>query len=216
MFVRSAPVLLAGLLALAGPTLAQTSAANAPLLLGVGICGDLKNNFGPFDYRKHPDKHAIVENFHFTPKVEALTEGQSTMLLAGDIGYTLRAFPNHPRALYAMARYGLQLGVVQAPGAQYPVECYFDRALRFTPDDAQVHALYADYLIRIKRNQDARKQLEAAEKLELTPQIAYNLALAWSSLGENQKALPLAKKAYAGGIQFPGLKERLTRAGVWK
>jgi tetratricopeptide (TPR) repeat protein len=216
MFIRSAPILIAGLLALAGLAHAQPSVVDSPLLLGKGLCGELANNFGPYDYRKHPDKHAIVENFHFTPQVEALRKGQSSIHLGGDIGYTLRAFPNHPRALYAMARYGLQLGVTQVRGAQYPVECYFDRALRFTPDDAQVRALYADYLIRTKRKEDARKQLEAAERLELTPQIAYNVALAWTNLGENEKALPLAKQAYGGGVNFPGLKERLTRAGVWK
>jgi Flp pilus assembly protein TadD len=96
------------------------------------------------------------------------------------------------------------------------VECYFDRAVRFAPDDAQVRALYADYLLRLNRNEDARKQLEAAATLELNPQIEYNLALAWAKLGDNEKALELAKRAYAGGVQFPGLRDQLTRAGVWK
>jgi tetratricopeptide (TPR) repeat protein len=199
---------------------AQTSTLADKPLLGVGICGDLKGgagHYGPYDYRKHPEKSPLVEQFHFTPQVEALTAGKSTAKLGGDIGYTLRAFPNHPRALYAMTRYSQLLGgVSRVPGARFPVECYFDRAVRFAPDDAQVRALYADYLLRLNRNEDARKQLEVAATLELNPQIEYNLALAWAKLGENEKALELAKRAYAGGVQFPGLRDQLTRAGVWK
>lgn len=199
---------------------AQTSTLADKPLLGVGICGDLKGGagqYGPYDYRKHPEKAPLVEQFHFTPQVEALTAGKSTAKLGGDIGYTLRAFPNHPRALYAMTRYSQLLGgVSRVPGARFPVECYFDRAVRFAPDDAQVRALYADYLLRLNRNEDARKQLEVAATLELNPQIEYNLALAWAKLGENEKALELAKRAYAGGVQFPGLRDQLTRAGVWK
>ncbi|MDT3680101.1 MAG: ABC transporter permease [Burkholderiaceae bacterium] len=189
-------------------------------LRGLGTCGDLQpkpGQYGPYDYRKHPEKAPLVERFHFTPKVESLVGGESSARIGGDIDYTLRAFPNHPRALYAMTRYGqLHNGASRVPGALFPIECYFDRALRFAPDDAQVHALYADYLIKKERKDDARKQLEAAERLELNPQIEYNLALAWSALGENEKALALAKRAYAGGVQFPALREQLVRAGVWK
>src|SRR5690606_30108360 len=104
-------------------------------LLGLGTCGELGGSgigqYGPFDYRKHPDKLPRVEQFHFTPRVEALVGGESTVHIGGDLSFTLRAFPNHPRALYAMTRYSELLGgVSRLPGTQYPVECYFDRALR--------------------------------------------------------------------------------------
>jgi len=212
-------LLAAGLL-FAAAGLASGAATAAEPLRGLGTCGDLiakPGQYGPYDYRKHPEKAPLVEQFHFTPRVEALIGGESSAKIGSDIDYTLRAFPNHPRALYAMTRYGqLHPGTSRVPGALFPIECYFDRALRFVPDDAQVHALYADYLIKKKRDEDARKQLKAAEKFELTPQIEYNLALAWSALGENEKALVLAKRAYAGGVQFPALREQLVRAGVWK
>ena len=66
----------------------------------IGYCNlDLHNAFGPFDYRTATkDKLKLVESYHFTPKVESLIGGQSGTLGA-DIDYTLRAFPNHPRAL---------------------------------------------------------------------------------------------------------------------
>lgn len=191
--------------------------AQGSVSTATGICGTLDSGFGPFDYRTAAQKdREIVERFHFTPSVEALRKG-ATGPIGGDLNYTLRAFPNHPRALYAMARYALQLGTMRIPGALYPAECYFDRAIRFTPDDAQVRALYADFLIRLKRPQEARQQLEFAETLAVSsPQTTYNLALAWAELGVYDKALPLARKAYAAGVQFPGLRNKLKTAGVWK
>lgn len=209
-------MLLVGAVALAMAGHVQAQERWQKPLLGVGLCGDIDNAYGPYDYRKNPEKAPIVERYHFTPQVEALRKGQSTNRIGGDIDYTLRAFPNHPRALYAMSRYGQMYNVSRVPGARYPIECYFDRALRFTPDDAQVRALYADFLIRARRNDEARKQLEVAETLELSPHVEYNLGLAWVSLGDNDKALTLAKRAYAGGVQFPALREKLVRAGVWK
>ncbi len=197
-------------------TRAQSDSA-APLLRVEGLCGPLENHFGPFDYRtaKTADR-SIVERFHFTPSVENLEGGQSGYL-GQDLNYTLRVFPNHPRALAAMARYAVRLKSMTLPHVAFPAECYFDRAIRFVPDDAQVRALYADFLIRFKRPKDARAQLEAAERIKPTsPQILYNLALGWNAIGENDKALPLARRAYAGGIQFPGLRDRLVAAGVWR
>ena len=73
-------------------------------------CGVLQNAYGPFDYRDPVSKRdnlPIVESFHFTPDVESLRHGRSGSVL-GDLRYTLRAFPNHHRALKSMARYGLE------------------------------------------------------------------------------------------------------------
>src|SRR4051794_26054278 len=68
-------------------------------------CGSLANAYGPFDYRS-TDKTALnmVEGPHFPPKVEALISGNSGPIGA-ELGYTLRAFPNHHRALLAVMRY---------------------------------------------------------------------------------------------------------------
>ncbi|MFP5406737.1 MAG: tetratricopeptide repeat protein, partial [Gammaproteobacteria bacterium] len=193
------------------------SGVGQPLSPVVGMCGPLQNHFGPFDYRTAPHAdRSIVERFHFTPSVETLKRG-NTGSIGGDLNYTLRVFPNHARALAAMARYAARLGSTKVPGAEYPAECYFDRAIRFAPDDAQVRALYADFLIQFKRPKDARDQLEAAERLNpSSPPILYNLALAWNALGDNDKAVPLARRAYAGGVQFPGLREKLKASGAWR
>ena len=117
----------------------------AALVLGGGAahafeeCGELANAYGPYDYRSSRDKLAIVEAAHFTPDVEALRSG-STGQLGGDIDYTLRASPNHPRALIAMANLGRRMNSEQPPGAKYTLACYFDRAVRFADDAADDHA----------------------------------------------------------------------------
>src|SRR6266513_2811729 len=68
-------------------------------------CGDpFQNAYGPFDYRTATQaQKVLVESNHFTRPVETLQSGL-TGTPGHDIGYTLRAFPNHPRALLAMVR----------------------------------------------------------------------------------------------------------------
>lgn len=182
-----------------------------------GLCGPLDNAFGPFDYRTARRQDIeIVERYHFTPQVEALTGGESGSL-GGDLDYTLRAFPNHPRALLSLIRLGERNRSPRVAGAKYPIECYFDRAIRFQPEDAQVRVLYAHYLTRHKRLEEARRQLIAAERGDPTdPQILYNLGLGYADLNDYDRALEYAHKAYASGISFPGLRERLVRANRWR
>lgn len=181
-----------------------------------GLCGPLENAFGPFDYRTVDSKtRLLVERVHFTPKVEALRGGQ-TGYIAGDLDYTLRAMPNHPRALMAMARLAERDRTPHPAGATYPAECYFDRAVRFKPDDPMPRVLYGIYLAKAKRREEAQLQLEAAATTGSgDAQIAYNLGIGYLELGDFAKARDYAKKAAAMGIPFPGLRERLKRAGQW-
>ena len=70
-------------------------------------CGELGNSFGPFDYRTVPEQpKRLVEGAHFTPVVESLIRGNTASGPGGDIDYTLRAMPNHHRALLATVRLG--------------------------------------------------------------------------------------------------------------
>ncbi len=205
------------MIATASPPVLAAGDDDSPASFAPGLCGTLEVPFGPFDYRSTPpDRRSLVERYHFTTKVELLQSGESGQLGA-DLNYTLQVFPNHPRALFAVSRYSIRHKTQRLPGARYPAECYFDRAIRFTPRDPQVRALYADFLIKWKRADDARKQLIATEAMEITtPEVHYNLALAWTDLGDYEKALPLAKQAYAGGVQFTALKDRIKKAGAWR
>ena len=181
-----------------------------------GLCGPLENAFGPLDYRTVDGQSKyLVESAHFPPQVETLRAGM-TGAIGADIDYTLRAIPNHPRALMAMVRLGDRHKSTQPPGARYPVECYFDRAVRFTPDDPMVRVLYGDYLAKRDRPNEAREHLAIAEANGSdNAQIVYNLGLAYFELKDYEKAASFAKKANEMGVEFPGLQQRLQRAGKW-
>lgn len=159
---------------------------------------------------------AVVENFHFGPSVEALQRGQSGSL-GGDIGYTLEHFPNHPRALAAMARLSLRLHKAHVPGARHSVECYFQRAIRFAPEDGAAQAMYGAYLLSLKRDKEALEHLESAVSVQPGHAAAwYNLGLARIRMKAYPAALEAAHKAYGLGFPLPGLKQQLKAAGEWR
>jgi tetratricopeptide (TPR) repeat protein len=192
-----------------------------------GACGPLANPFGPWDYRadhfvplaldnmSHAEKLSLVERNHFTPEVDALIRGSSGTV-GGDLDYTLRAFPNHPRALLAMMRYGERLKTPQVPGAHYSVECYFQRAIRFKADDAVVRMLYATFLIRENRKAEALQQLAVTRRAAGDNAFThYNLGLIYFDLGDFELALGEAHKAIALGFPKTALKDRLVSAQKW-
>jgi len=180
-------------------------------------CGFLKNHFGPFDYRSAPpEQRQLVEGTHFTPKVESLAGGNTTISAGGDMGYTLNVFPNHHRALMALIKLSEKEKTDKPRDMQYTVACRFDRAERFRPDDATVKMLYGIYLMRKGKMQAAAEKLEQANALAgEDANILYNLGLAYFDLKQYDKALTNAHAAYALGFPLPGLRDKLKRAGKW-
>lgn len=178
----------------------------------INFCGELKNHYGPFDYRNAgPGGWSLVEDAHFTPEVEAGLRGV-TGPIGGDIDYTLRAIPNHPRALETIGRISLRGKQVQLPNAHFPTECYFDRAIRFAPDDAVVRGVYGNYLATLGRNAEAISMFESA--VALAPDnatINYNLGLVYMKTKNYDKAAVYADKAYALGFPLPGLRNQLAQ-----
>ncbi len=180
-------------------------------------CGNpFVNGFGPHDYRvEQGQNRKIVEDYHFKPQVESLISGQSSSL-GGDIDYTLRAFPNHHRALISMMNLGFRLKVAKAPGANFTVECYFKRALLFRPDDTIARMIYAQYLAGAGRKADALPELEqTAQRAKDNGFTHYNLGLIYLEIGEFDKALLQAHRAQVHGFARPELKQRLLAAGKW-
>lgn len=183
-----------------------------------GLPCHIKQGYGPFDYTKRAMLHrdlSIVEEHHFTSQVEQLVAGESAFLL-DDIDYTLRAWPNHHRALFALIRYMTEPGRFK-PGTKFktpPPECYLDRAERFQPKDSKVPLLYGLYLHRIKRYEDAEKQYRKA--IELNPKYTeayYNLGVLLADEERFDEAVAMARKAYRLGYPLSGLKRRLAQAG---
>jgi Tfp pilus assembly protein PilF len=179
-------------------------------------CGDLKNAFGPFDYR-HADTatRSLVDGAHFTADVEKLVAGNSGTI-GGDLDYTLRAFPNHPRALSSLARLALQSKSTKVGGLKWSFECYFDRAIRFQPDDPGPRSIYGAYLLRKGRTDDALEQLSEAVVLQPDdPKANYNLGLGYFEKKDYEQAKLYAKKAYALGFPLQGLKNKLASLKKW-
>jgi Tfp pilus assembly protein PilF len=178
-------------------------------------CGSLDNAYGPYDYRTSRAALAVVERVHFTVEVEQLIRGKSGYL-GGDLDYTLRASPNHHRALLAMARYGVRLKAQRVPFASYDVECYFVRATRFRPDDTTVRMLYANYLKSQGRTEEGVRQLDVAagdaHDLGFTH---FNLGLSYFDLGVMDKARRHARKALDLGFPKTELRDKLAQIGQW-
>jgi len=195
--------------------MAAVSASPAIAQVAEGSCGQLQNGYGPYDYRTDRDKLPIVEGAHFTPEVEALVRSV-TGYIGGDIDYTLRAFPNHHRALLAMMRFGERTKSVQPPSAKYTIDCYFQRAVRFKPDDTTARMLFATYLHKNGRNAEANQQMEQTVALAGDNAFTrYNAGLVYLDLKNYDKALQQAHLAYGLGFTRPELREALKKAGKW-
>jgi len=205
---RIARMLAALALSCASAAIAQPAAS---------ACGSLANAFGPYDYRVERGQQLhLVESAHFTPPVEALIGGNSGYL-GGDLDYTLRAFPNHHRALVSMMRYGERTKSPQPPNVRYPIECYFVRAIRFQPDDSIVRMLYATFLQKQGREKEANAQLQQASVDAKDDAFThYNIGLVYLDGKNYDEALRQAHRAYALGFPRMELKTRLQQAGHWR
>jgi Flp pilus assembly protein TadD len=199
--------LAAGIIgSLAVSLLAATASRVQAQDIGELECGALENAYGPYDYidaSDRKDRLPIVEQFHFTTDVENLRRGRSDTII-GDLDYTLRAFPNHHRALNSMAKYQLAHPTSGVPPYR-SADCYFDRAMRFRSNDGTVRMIYGIYLLKRGDRQAALKRYQ--EALALMPESAeahYNLGL-----------LQLELKQVSEARQHQGLKNRLKRMGAW-
>lgn len=183
-------------------------------------CNGGGQGFGPFDYAQrgvNPKELYAVESHHFTPNIEALLSG-NTGTLEGELNYTLRAWPNHHRALFSITKYQLNIKSKMMPGKlDTPPECYFQRAIHFSPDDSVTYSLYAYYLRKMEHLDDAVKYYQKA--LELDPEnakFAYAFSLLLIDLKRYEEAVNYAKIAYKNGHAPDKLKLKLEKLGVWK
>lgn len=190
-------------------------------------CGDparRDGGYGPYDYTNPTDfrdKLPVVNNYHFTRRVENLIGGakEETSHPGGDLNYVLMAFPNHHRALAAMMRLSWKENRPKPIGSHFSVECWLDRAVRWRPEDGVARMLYGNYLAndRIKRYKEAIPHYELAEqRLKNNPNLFYNIGLLHFHMKDYDKSREYAKKAYAGGFPLAGLRQMLIRVGKWE
>jgi len=182
---------------------------------------------GPFDYNKASiSERQLVEIPHFDEHYKAYRLGKGILQKkldriietpAAGFSYTLWAFPNHHLSLAAMEDIAFKQKNDTPPGAQLKVHCYFQRAVRFTPEDPLVRSLYAYYYARRGKKQEAMTQLAIAESLDSEiANVSVYSAFSYFEINEFNKSLEAAKKAYKLGYQLPGLRNKLERAGKWQ
>jgi len=195
-----------------------SSLSNA-LYLDVPGCGNLENAYGPFDYTNPIDlakKLAVVEKHHFRPETERLIKIRGGNEVIDDLDYTLRAFPNHHRALMAMARYRLITPWSIENPRYRSADCYFKRAIAMNPADSVVYMIYGIYKHKLKKYDDAEKlYLKALSGLSASAELQYNLGLLYFVKENYEKSREHAKKAYGLGFPLKGLENKLKKKKAW-
>ncbi len=180
-------------------------------------CGGKGVGFGPYDYTdpRFIDQLHNVEGHHFSQGVEQLKKGVSSTV-SDDLDYTLRAFPNHHRALYAMLRYQ-QLNKRPLDAEYAAAECYLQRAIEFAPEDAVLPLLYGILLHKRGFLEQALEQYRKAEALKLdSAELHYNMGLVLTELKRFPEANEQAQLAYRQGYPLPALRDTLKRLGYWE
>lgn len=180
----------------------------------------VRQGFGPYDYNQRGNLKKelfLVETAHFTPPVENLIHGSSATTPEQDLDYTLRAWPNHHRALVSIINYQLNiLSKISHGKLIVPPECYLIRAINYSPKDAVVHSLYGHYLKKLGQLEESAKYYEKA--LALAPEnakISYSFSLLLIDLKRYDEAVKYAKIAYQNKHTPKGLKNKLIKLGVW-
>lgn len=210
------------------------------LFLSLPVSAADYGQFGPFDYYdlKNTPLNALplVERAHFSAVTKDKARLGDWCSYWGDLDYTLRAFPNHPKALMAMVEYletgspdpcvkknvkrstgdlaaELEKGAWREKTADY----YFETAIKFRPQYAATRVLYGRYQHKKGNLNEALKTYTEAEKLDpKSADVYYYLGSLYLDLKNNEKALYHAEKAYKLGQQLPDLRDNLTKTGVWK
>jgi tetratricopeptide (TPR) repeat protein len=201
------------------------------------------DQYGPFDFYNPPEQYALgrVERAHLSWVIVKNKMDNDMCEYWHNVDYTLRAFPNHAKALVIMAEYledhgpcprkprghmsvsELADSIEMNKWGERNMDHYFHTALRFMTEDtrviprhAETNVLYADWLRKKKRFEEAKKQYDAAHALN--PGFAntyYGLGMLYLDQNNTVKALENAKKAYSLGKPPGELRDRLIASGSW-
>jgi Tfp pilus assembly protein PilF len=99
----------------------------------------------------------------------------------------------------------------------FPIDCYFDRATRFRPEDTVVRTLFGLYLGQVGRLPDAMKQFEAADYYAKDNAFTHNnIGLALFELKQYEAALHQAHLAAKLGFAPTLLADKLRSVNQWK
>ena len=194
--------------------------------------------FGPYDYYDPPKGAlSLVERAHFGAKTEQLARRKSWCGYWSDLDYTLRALPNHPRALVAMSEYlkdhqpckkrksrrnrqssvydiveDIDVSAWQKNNADY----YYKRAIEFRPKYSSTYVLYGRFLHKNGELDKSLQYYKEAEKRDPDSiDVHYYLGLLYFDKGYYDKAKTHADESYKHGQTLTELRDKLIQAGHW-
>jgi predicted Zn-dependent protease len=142
-----------------------------------------------------------VERFHLNKNVlENIGSGKYQYAL-GDINFTLKYFPNHPRALQLLTTIA-----VLSKNRGLPIR-YFEKAIALYPNHAITHAQYGWYFVTIGDLDNGIQRLNHA--IEVEPKLTAGyvwLAHAYEKKGDLQLAREARERAKELGYngKLPG------------
>ncbi len=185
--------------------------------VGCGVCIQPAAAQAPTNYdtarltKADAELLLAVESHHLQPGLDKMR----SKLYApawGDFDFILRYFPNHPRALVAMA------DLCQAwKSPKCRAEEYFEKALVMSPKSPSVHLAKGIYLQKNNHLSEAIDSYKNALAVDPNSFNAnYNLGLAYAAQKQYAVANEYAQRAYALGPALPGLRDKLIAAGAWK
>lgn len=189
----------------------------------------LSNGYGPFDYTDPENRRTkleVVEKYHFNEGIRSLTSGMNSSVWA-DLNYVIRAFPNHHLALETLGRLLRMKDSIMSRELyderyrgmppEVTAEAYFEYAIRFSPQDGISMLLYGIHLHKTGKREEALDQYLKAKQIGNieSADLEYNTGLVYAELKQYDKAVDHAIRAYQLGHPLPGLRNMLTRAGVW-
>jgi len=142
-----------------------------------------------------------INNQAHTDQVVKWLRADNIPMAIEDAKFTLKYWPNHPRALILME---LIARVTRTLDLPIP---YYEKAIHDYPQYALTHTQYGKYLTEIERVDDGIMHLEQA--VELDPKLAAAhawLAEAYMKRGKNKLARKAAEQARALGYagDLPG------------
>lgn len=153
-----------------------------------------------------------VEKYHLGPAMEKMRSG-SYFYAYQDIDFILRYFPNHPRGLALVS----ELCDVKWKDPRCDSTAWFNKAIAINSQASQTFLVNGVHLQRLNRLSEAADSYNRAIALDPTSGNAhYNLGLLYAEQKQYELANRHAQLAYALGMPFPGLRDKLTKAGQWK
>lgn len=153
-----------------------------------------------------------VEKYHIGPGMEKMQQGGYNHA-RDDFEFVLKYFPNHPRGLALIS----ELCDVRWRNPRCDSETWFKKAIELNPSASQTFLVNGVHLHRLKRLPEAVESYKRAVALDPRSGNAhYNLGLIYVEQKEYESANRHAQIAYALGMPFPALRDKLTKAGEWK